>query len=431
MPIIPPSFRPVVLAPTYNNAATLLDVLERAGRVGLPILVVNDGSTDGTSGILEHWKQKEEGDRLVVTHPSNRGKAAALRTGFEAGLEAGFTHAITIDTDGQLDPAEIPLLAAAAQRAPGALVLGCRDDQAPDYPGRSRLGRRVSNLLVRWESGARVEDSQCGFRVYPLALVRAIGARANRYGFETEVISRAAWAGLPIEQVAVTCKYDVQPGRVSHFRPWRDSLAAVGMHARLLLRSARPWPVRRLGDCRETGRLWTRLLRWMSPARAWRGVRHDPAERPRFAAAFALGVFIANLPLYGFQTLISLYASRRLRLNPLAVVAGSHLSTPPVGAMLIAMAITLGHWMLHGTPPALRDYAPSVGGYIAMVRSLALEWIVGSVVCGAALAGGAFVITNWLLGRLPTTPADTPAGSAAHPAGPAPSRDRASATPAV
>jgi glycosyltransferase involved in cell wall biosynthesis len=432
-PTTSPLFRPVVLAPTFNNAATLGDVLKRARRVGLPILAVDDGSTDGTAAILERWRAEGE-SRLLVTHPRNRGKATALRSGFTAAVEAGFTHAITIDTDGQLDPAQIPLLAAAAERAPAALVLGCRDDRAPDYPGRSRLGRRVSNLLVRWESGARVEDSQCGFRVYPLALVGAIGARANRYGFETEVISRAAWARIPIEQVPVTCKYDVEPRRVSHFRPWRDSLAAVGMHVRLLLRSALPWPVRRLGECRETGKLWARLIRWISPARAWRGVRHDPAERPRFAAAFALGVFIANLPLYGFQTLLSFYAARRVRLNPLAIVAGSHLSTPPVGPMLIAAAITVGHWMLHGTPPALRDYAPSAGGYIAMLRSLALEWVVGSVICGAVLAGAAFVITNWLLGRLPTTTtttADTATGSAAHPGGPAPGRDRASATPAV
>jgi uncharacterized protein (DUF2062 family) len=433
-PITSPLFRPVVLAPTFNNAATLGVVLERAGRVGLPILVVDDGSTDRTAEILKRWRGGEVQSRFVVTHHRNRGKATALRNGFGAATKAGFTHAITIDTDGQLDAAQIPLLAKAAERAPGALVVGCRDDRAPDYPGRSRLGRRVSNLLVRWESGARVEDSQCGFRAYPLAWVSEIGARANRYGFETEVISRAAWAGVPIEQVPVRCTYDVEPGRVSHFRPWRDSLAAAGMHARLLLRSALPWPVRRLGECRQTGKLWARLIRWISPARAWRGVRHDAAERPRFAGAFALGVFIANLPLYGFQTLISLYAARRLRLNPLAVVAGSHLSTPPLGPMLIAMAITVGHWMLHGSPPALRDYAPSIGGYIAMLRSLALEWIVGSVVCGAALAGGAFLITNWLLGRLPattTTTSDMPVDSAAHPGEPAPGHDRASATPAV
>src|SRR5438132_1578934 len=84
-------------------------------------------------------------------------------------------------------------------------------------------------------------------------------------------------------------------------------------------------------------------------ARAWRAVRDDPAQRSRFAAGLAVGVFIANLPLYGAQTLLSLYAARRLRLNPLTVVVGSHFSTPPIGPLLVAAAIALGHLLTHGT----------------------------------------------------------------------------------
>ena len=117
----------------------------------------------------------------------------ALLSGFAAAQAAGHTHALTIDTDGQLDPAQIPSLLEIAGREPDAFVIGTRDAGSADYPSRSRLGRRVSNLLVRLESGLKVSDSQCGFRVYPLKMMHEIDCRAGRYGFETEVLTRAAW----------------------------------------------------------------------------------------------------------------------------------------------------------------------------------------------------------------------------------------------
>jgi glycosyltransferase involved in cell wall biosynthesis len=175
-------FRPVVVAPTYNNVRTLGDIITRTQALGLPVLVVNDGSTDGTAELLAAWSGQP---LTVVTHAVNRGKAAALQTGFAAARQAGYTHAASIDTDGQLDPEQIPALLDAARANPAALVVGCRNDRADDYPARSRVGRRVSNLLVRLESGVRVGDSLCGFRVYPLAFVAAVPCRVGHFGFET------------------------------------------------------------------------------------------------------------------------------------------------------------------------------------------------------------------------------------------------------
>jgi glycosyltransferase involved in cell wall biosynthesis len=234
----PASFRPAVVAPTFNNARTLGEILARLEVSGLAVFVVNDGSTDGTGDILADWQSGGEG-RHVCVHPANRGKAAALHSGFEAADAAGFSHAVTIDTDGQLPPEDVPAMLAAAAACPAALVLGARDESARDYPVRSRLGRRVSNLLVRWECGQRVLDSQCGLRVYPLALARAARCRAEYFGFETEIIVRAAWEGRPIISVPVRCRYFTASQRVSHFRPWRDSFRAVAMHLLLLVESTR------------------------------------------------------------------------------------------------------------------------------------------------------------------------------------------------
>jgi uncharacterized protein (DUF2062 family) len=311
-------------------------------------------------------------------------------------------------------------------------VLGCRDETAADYPKKSRLGRRVSNRFVYWESGARVSDSQCGFRVYPLAVTRAVRCFSGRYGFETEVLSRAAWAGVPIEQVTVQCRYEIPEGRVSHFQPWRDSLRAVGMHFRLLVRSALALPRRRLGDAR-TGTLRHRLREWISPVRAWRAVRNDAGERRRFAAGLAVGVFIANLPAYGFQTLLSLYVARRLKLNPLPVVVGSHLSTPPLGPVLVAAAIVSGHAMLHGTLPSLRSFNPRVIGYGGLVRSVLLEWALGGVVLGTAMAVVTFGVTKWLMRWVPGAEnlERRQGETAGHQEGPARAHDRAAAKPAA
>ncbi len=393
-------FQPVVIAPTFNNARTLPRVLGGIDAAGLPIIVVDDGCTDGSAHILTEWQRDGTG-RTVVGHPRNRGKAAALQTGFEKAREMGFTHAITIDTDGQLDPAQIGDLLTEARQSPDAIILGSRPSRSARYPAVSRLGRWASNVLLKWESGLRVSDSQCGFRVYPLDATLRLRCRTHRYGFETEILTRAAWAGTGVRECPVSCAYEMPEGRVTHFQPWRDSLVCAAMHIRLLLRSLTPWPVARTPAAAAhdptTGMIWQRLARWINPMHSWRALRHDAAERADLAKGLAVGVFIANTPFYGIQTLLGFYAARRLRINPVPVVIGSYLSTPPFGPMLIASGIMVGHLVLHGTWPALRNFNPAVRGYGPLLRSVLLEWTVGGLVCGTVLGAATLAITTLLL----------------------------------
>jgi uncharacterized protein (DUF2062 family) len=395
-----PAFKPVVVAPTFNNAGTLGDVVARVVRLGLRVVVVNDGSTDGSADVLARFSPEHV---TVVAHAANRGKAAALRTGFAAAAAAGFTHAVTIDTDGQLDPEEIPALLDAARAAPTALVLGRRDDSAAGYPGRSRVGRRISNLGVRLECGLRVDDSQCGFRVYPLGLMGAITCRAGHYGFETEVITRAAWAGCAVVQVPVHCRYLPAERRVSHFRPWADSLRGVAMHFFLIGRALLPWPPHpRWPDARPARPrepLHRRFWNWINPATAWRQLKEHQVGRHQTAAGLAFGVFIANLPAYGFQSLLSLYTAKRLHMHPLPVLIGSHASTPPVGPMLIAAAVGLGHLILHGSLPAMADYDPR-HLTLAQVLGILHEWLIGGVLIGLATGSATFLLANMFLRRM-------------------------------
>ncbi len=424
------AFQPVVIAPTFNNVRTLERVLRGIDQSDLPVIVVDDGCGDGSFEILESWRRASR-RRVVVYHPRNRGKAAALRTGFEAARQMGYTHAITIDTDGQLDPAEIRNLSRIGQEFPDSLVLGCRPAMAENDPRLSRLGRWTSNVLLRWEAGVTISDSQCGFRVYPLRSIDRINCFSSRYGFETEILVRAAWAGLPIRECPVGCIYAVPEGRVSHFRPWRDSLRCGGMHVRLLVRSMMPISAQRTrpsGDLEAPAMIWQRLLRSFNPVALIRAMRHSPAERTGFSKGLAIGVFIANTPLYGFHSLLSLYAARCLRLNPMPVLFGSHLSSPAFGPMLIAAAITIGHLLLYGTLPPMRHFNPSIIGYLALARSVILEWTIGGAVLGAILGMIAYIISALLIRCVPLS---RPANSAIDPAAPAPVHAPAVAESAV
>jgi len=393
------TFRPVVVTPTYNNAATLADVLSQIRAIGYPLIVVNDGSTDQTAQILARLE-----DAVVLTHPGNLGKAAALRTGFDAALTAGYTHAITIDTDGQHDPAQIPDVAAIANANRSAIILGCRDASAVDYPKLSRLGRWAANTLIRWESGLRVDDSQCGLRVYPLERMSQWIASAPRYGFESEVLTRAAWARCPVVEVPVRCRY-LPPGqRVSHYRITRDSLRAAAMHAMLL-------PI---GLCLCTPRHLRKFAHWLSPMKTIRALRREEGAPRMLALGLAVGVFIACLPLYGVQTLLCLFAARKFKLHPLPVVAGGQLSIPPVAPLLIFLCAAVGHVVLHGEWPAPVSLQVMRQAIVspAALRGFAVDWCVGGVLVGFALALATYATVRLTIGvtrrsirrrRLPVT----------------------------
>ena len=410
----PVMFSPVVVAPTYNNSGTLLNILDRINALGLPFIVVNDGSSDNTALLLPQWLWDNPGANVrVLTHQVNRGKATALMTGFRAAGQWGYTHVATIDTDRQLDPEQLPQLIEAARQLPQALVLGFRDDKASDYPRKSRLGRRISNMTIRLECGQRIRDSQCGLRVYPLALVLNTSCRAGRFGYETEIITRAVWAGCPIVELPANCHYLPYGQRVTHFKVGRDTIRHIGLHIRLLALALRPWHSSTCTDkavIKPSVRLsgWRRFVNWVNPKELFQAARHHPEERTMLAIAIALGVFIANLPIYGFQTLASLYLSRKWHLHPLAIVFGSHFSTPPIGPALIAADIWLGHLLLTGQLPAIRDFSISTTPIIRLVGRTLMDCILGSLILGVVLAATAFLTMLLVFRMMPVKKSPEP-----------------------
>ncbi len=399
--------RLVVVAPTFNHAAALGGVLRALNGLGLVVIVVNDGATDETAEVLAAWLAAAVPGmpRHVLTHEVNKGKAAALRTGFEHAARLGFTHALTVDTDGQHDVCDVPSLLRLSAECADALVIGARRRAGSRAPMGSRVGRTISNALVWLESGVRVTDSQTGMRVYPLGSMARLSGRASRYGFETEVLVRAGWCGVPVVETPIQCIYQVPGGRTTHFRAWGDTCGAARMHAGLLARALLPGArgERADGDpgiaAVGTGSIPRRLARWISPRRLKHMAHGDTASRERLAASVGVGLLMATLPVYGIKTAACLWLSGRFRLHPLAVVGVSSLSTPPVGLLFVGLSICVGGLLLHGRLPDVGAIDLKHATQWSSMNALLTEWLLGSVVAGVGLGLMGYGVVLTLLMR--------------------------------
>jgi glycosyltransferase involved in cell wall biosynthesis len=225
----------------FNHGLTIRQVV-RGAQEFFPVIAVNDGSTDQTGPLLEAEKEI-----TLVTLPHNQGKAAALKAGFARAQELGFSHAITLDADGQHPVAALPEFAAASRRRPEAFVIGVRDFKLAGAPWPRRFSNGLSNFWFRFETGVHLADTQCGYRVYPLAAITPLQVKADRYAYELEIMVKAAWAGVPLEPLPVQADYAAPTSRLSHFRPLRDFVRAGRVHSRLASQAlCIPAPIRKL-----------------------------------------------------------------------------------------------------------------------------------------------------------------------------------------
>jgi glycosyltransferase involved in cell wall biosynthesis len=227
----------VVVMPTYNTGPRLRDVVAEVLRHWQPVLVVVDGSTDGSEQAVLELARSEPGLRVQVL-PRNGGKGAAVLAGARAAIERGFTHGLVMDADGQHPAASIAEFMTTSRQQPAALVLG-RPIFPPNIPAERLHGRKLSIGLVHFLLlGSRIADPLFGFRVYPLALLLAVvGPRrgGRRYDFDTEAAVRLGWAGAPLVNLAAPVKYfSAAEGGVTHFHYVRDNATLVWMHTRLI-----------------------------------------------------------------------------------------------------------------------------------------------------------------------------------------------------
>lgn len=231
----------IVIMPSFDSGPILRRTVLEARQAWDPVLVVVDGSTDGSDHAL---------DGGVLRRPANGGKGAAVRDGLRHAAASGYSHALVMDADGQHPAESIAAMMAASIANPGAMILG-QPAFGAEAPWARVQGRRVGNALTRLlTAGAGLGDSLFGFRVYPIEPLLAVMAQTRgmrRYDFDTEAIVRLSWRGVPVVTLPVPVRY-LRPdeGGVSHFRYGRDNLLLAWMYVRLLPR----WLARRWGAFR-------------------------------------------------------------------------------------------------------------------------------------------------------------------------------------
>ena len=261
--------RTCAIVPTHDHWQAIGAVVAALRAAGLPVLVIDDGSGQPAEAAIAALHRPADG---VEVHrlPVNQGKGGAVVHGMRLAMEAGFTHAVQIDADGQHDTAALPALLERSRQYPAALI-SAEPIFDVSMPRGRRIGRWITHVWVWIETCSfRITDSMCGFRVYPLAPVRALLAKKSlgrRMDFDTEIMVRLFWDGTDVKMVPVRVIYP--PGNTSNFRLWRDNIRITAMHTRLvigmLLRPARPRHWSRLS---ERGAMWGLLIaatacRWL------------------------------------------------------------------------------------------------------------------------------------------------------------------------
>lgn len=207
-----------VIVPTYNNEKTIVDVLQRIQAYTHNIIVVNDGSTPETLAAIRTLTELPD----IVDYAPNRGKGYALIQGFRRALELGYRYAVTIDSDGQHFPEDIPVIIDCHSENKDALVVGSRNLTADNMPSRNTFANKFSNFWFRLQTGIPLEDTQSGFRLYPLEAINLRWPITPRYEAELELLVFSAWRGVPVVSVPVRVYYPPEGERVSHFRPFWD-----------------------------------------------------------------------------------------------------------------------------------------------------------------------------------------------------------------
>jgi len=205
-----------ILIPAYNAAKTILPVVRESLEHGLPVVMVDDGSTDTTAALVAGLPV------TLLRHQQNLGKGAALKTGFAWALESGFDAVVTIDADGQHDVAAIPRLVACARNGTWGILIASRHTQFEQMAGLRKFWNRIGVWCIWKRTGFEITDSQSGFRYYSGDVVEKLSLESNGYALEMEILLKAWKSGFTIGSLPVAAR--VADGRAtSHYRPISDT----------------------------------------------------------------------------------------------------------------------------------------------------------------------------------------------------------------
>ncbi len=322
-----------VIIPTYNNYKTLKSVIDGVLEHTNDILIVNDGSTDTTASILQAYSQIEQ-----IHLDVNKGKGNALRIGFKKAINLGYDFAITIDSDGQHFPDDIPLFLEQLQKEEdhNILLIGARNMNQESVPKKSSFGNKFSNFWFWVETGITLQDTQSGYRLYPLHVLKELKFITTKFEFEIEVIVKAAWKGVRVKNIPIKVLYD-ESERVSHFRPFQDFTRISILNTWFVLVTFFYIKPRNLFRRFKKKGLKKFFLE------DFLGHKDSPRKK---ALSVALGVFIGLSPFWGFHTVTVIFLAIFLKLNKTIAFVFSNISLPPFIPFVLYASSKFGQLVL-------------------------------------------------------------------------------------
>jgi glycosyltransferase involved in cell wall biosynthesis len=367
-----------VIIPTYNNAKTIEGVISRTLGVTKDVIVVNDGSSDATSDLLSGFPEI-----TVVSCPKNRGKGHALHEGFEMAVSRGFDYAITIDSDGQHFPEDIEKFIEKAIAEPGSVIIGSRQIAPGSQSKGSSFANRFSNFWFRFLTGIRLEDTQTGFRLYPLNRLRNMKFFTGKYEFELEVLVRSAWKKTNITSVPVRVFYPGKNERISHFRPFTDFVRISILNAILVLIAllyVKPFSFISYLN-RENIRDFVN-----------RHILLTRDTNTQIALAVGMGIFTGILPVWGFQLMLAIALAHIFGLSKFIASVAANISIPPMIPLILYVSYLTGCTVLDTSVKISFSSDLSMRSFEDYVLTYVIGACVLSIVMGIASGLISFVL---------------------------------------
>ncbi len=357
-----------VVIPTFNNANTLEKVIQDVKQYTSHVIVVNDGSTDNTPALLQHIN-----NIITVSYSRNKGKGFALRKGFERALQEGFTHAVTLDSDGQHYASDIGKMIREAEVYPEAILVGSRTLPREKLRKGSGFANKFSNFWFRFITGLTLPDTQSGFRLYPLEMIKNFRFITRRYEFELEVLIRSAWREIRLISIPIRVYYPDKGERISHYRPFTDFVRISLLNSVcviIALLYVKPFSfLHYLKRESILGFLRKHVLQ-----------TGDSIAKITFSVMF--GVFMGIVPIWGYQLITAIALAYLFRLNKFIVVVAANISIPPMIPFILYLSYVAGGIVLAGDNHLAFSHDIS----LTWVRDNLFQYIIGSLVLAVVAA---------------------------------------------
>lgn len=365
-----------VIIPTYNNEKTIRQIVDDVKNYSDDVIVVNDGSTDKTSVILDEYSGIQ-----YISYKENKGKGHALLTGLKYATEKGFDYAITLDSDGQHFADDIPTFIEKIEQKPGSILIGARNLRADNMPGKNTFANRFSNFWYKIETGNTLQDTQSGFRLYPLKQIKGIHLLTRKYEFEVEIIVRAAWKGINVENVPIKVYYPPKEERVSHFRPLRDFTRISILNTILVIYALLfyyPW------KCVKsiTKKNIKKIIKEQ--------IINSKESNLKISLAIGWGIFCGIIPIWGYQMIFAAISAYILKLNKVIALIFSNISIPPMIPFILYGSMKIGDIIYPSDITISLDSITLESVYTSL-----LQYIIGSIAL-AILSGLAISLLSYL-----------------------------------